>query len=384
MTSTTTLAEVPTWSETDRRLMARALELACRGVGQVSPGPLVGCVITNSIGEVIGEGYYIYEEVMHAETIALREAGKRARDGTAYVSLEPHAHQSRTPPCTDALIAAGIKRVVAPIQDLNPQVSGRGFSHLRDAGVAVEVGLMAEEASEANEKYLHFMRTRLPFVHLKSALSLDGKVATKSGDSRWITGRDARKRVHELRHEYDAIMIGAGTAELDDPLLTDRSGLPRRRPLVRVILDERLRLSPGSQLVRTAAEAPVIVFTAEDTDESKIDSLRTYGVEVINSGTRDLHLVLKTLGKRAFEGLLIEGGPTLAGSFADAGLINKISFFISPTIIGGADAPGPVGGSGVDVVRHALKLHRVKTEQHGEDIEITGYPERVREETPDS
>ena len=360
--------------------MARALELACRGVGQVSPGPLVGCVITNSIGEVVGEGHYIYEEVMHAETIALREAGKRARGGTAYVSLEPHAHQSRTPPCTDALIAAGIKRVVAPIQDLNPQVSGRGFTHLRNAGVAVEVGLMADEASEANEKYLHFMRTRLPFVHLKSALSLDGKVATKSGDSRWITGRDARRRVHELRHEYDAIMIGAGTAEVDDPLLTDRSGLPRRRPLVRVILDEGLRLSPASQLVRTANEAPVIVFTAEDAEESKIDSLRAHGIEVINSGTRDLRLILKTLGKRAFEGLFIEGGPTLAGSFVDAGLINKISFFVSPTIIGGTAAPGPVGGSGVDVVRHALKLKGVKTRQHGEDIEITGYPERVRED----
>jgi len=360
--------------------MARALELACRGVGQVSPGPLVGCVITNSIGEVVGEGYYIYEEVMHAETTALREAGKRARGGTAYVSLEPHAHQSRTPPCTDALIAAGVKRVVAPIQDLNPQVSGRGFSHLRDAGVAVEVGLMADEASEANEKYLYFMRTRLPFVHLKSALSLDGKVATKSGDSRWITGREARKRVHELRHEYDVIMVGAGTAQVDDPLLTDRSGRRRRRPLVRVVLDESLRLSPASQLVRTVAEAPVVVFTGQDADESKIDSLRTYGVEVINDGTRDLRSILKTIGKRGLESVFVEGGPTLAGSFVDAGLINKVSFFVSPTIIGGADAPGPVGGSGVDVVRHALKLQRVKTEHHGDDLEITGYPERVRED----
>lgn len=380
MPSTTTLAETRTWSETDRRLMERAIELACRGVGQVSPGPLVGCVVTNSIGEVVGEGHYIYEEVMHAETIALREAGKRARGGTAYVSLEPHAHQSRTAPCTDALIAAGVKRVVAPIQDLNPQVSGRGFIHLREAGVAVEVGLLADEASQANEKYLHFMRTRLPFVHLKSAVSLDGKVATKSGDSRWITGQQARRRVHELRHEYDAIMVGAGTAELDDPLLTDRSGLRRRRPLVRVVLDERLRLSPASQLVRTAGEAPVILFTAEDADESKIDSLRTFGVEVINSGTRDLRAVLKILGKRAFQGLLIEGGPTLAGSFVDSGLINKVSFFVSPTIIGGADAPGPVAGSGVEVVRHALKLRDVKTQQHGDDLEITGYPERIREE----
>src|SRR4030095_3665127 len=245
MTSTSTLAESPTWSDIDRRLMARALELASLGAGQVSPGPLVGCVVVNTIGEVVGEGHYIFEDVMHAETIALQEAGKRASGGTAYVSLEPHAHRSRTPPCTDALIDAGIQRVVAPIEDLNPQVSGRGFAHLRDAGLQVEVGLMAQEASEVNEKYLHFMRKRLPFVHLKAAMSLDGKIATKSGDSRWITGREARSRVHELRHEYDAIMIGAGTAELDDPLLTDRSGLRRRRPPVRGVLAEGVALIPA-------------------------------------------------------------------------------------------------------------------------------------------
>jgi diaminohydroxyphosphoribosylaminopyrimidine deaminase/5-amino-6-(5-phosphoribosylamino)uracil reductase len=380
MTSTSTLAEVPTWSETDRRLMARAIELACRGVGQVSPGPLVGCVITNSIGEVVGEGHYIYQDVLHAETIALREAGKRARDGTAYVSLEPHAHQSRTPPCTDALIAAGIKRVVAPIEDLNPQVSGRGFAHLRESGIAVEVGLMAREAAEANEKYLHLMRTRLPFVHLKCAVSLDGKVATKTGDSRWITGPEARRRVHELRHEYDAIMIGSGTAEQDDPILTDRSSLPRRRPLTRIVLDERLRLSPSSQLVRTATDVPLIVFTAEDAEESKIDSLKAYGVDVVNEGTRDLKSILKTFPRRSLQSVLVEGGPTLAGSFVDAGLVNKVSFFLSPRIIGGLEAPSAVGGAGVDVVNQALRLRDIKTQQHGEDIEITGYPAVNRED----
>jgi diaminohydroxyphosphoribosylaminopyrimidine deaminase/5-amino-6-(5-phosphoribosylamino)uracil reductase len=374
MTSTSTLAEVPTWSETDRRLMARAIELACRGVGQVSPGPLVGCVITNSIGEVVGEGHYIYQDVLHAETIALREAGKRARGGTAYVSLEPHAHQSRTPPCTNALIAAGIKRVVVPIEDLNPQVSGRGFAHLRESGIAVEVGLMAREAAEANEKYLHLMRTRLPFVHLKCAVSLDGKVATRTGDSRWITGPEARRRVHELRHEYDAILIGSGTAEQDDPVLTDRSGLPRRRPLTRIVLDERLRLSPSSQLVRTATDAPLIVFTGEDADESRIDSLKAYGVEVVNEGTRDLKSILKTFPRRSLQSVLIEGGPTLAGSFVDAGLVNKVSFFVAPMIIGGAEAPSAIGGAGVDVVKQALRLQDIRTQQHGEDLEITGYP----------
>ena len=380
MASTTTLAEATTWSETDRRLMARAIELACRGVGQVSPGPLVGCVITNSIGEVVGEGHYIYQDVLHAETIALREAGKRAQGGTAYVSLEPHAHQSRTAPCTDALIAAGIKRVVAPIEDLNPQVSGRGFAHLRESGIAVEVGLMATEAAEANEKYLHLMRTRLPFVHLKCAVSLDGKVATKTGDSRWITGPEARRRVHELRHEYDAIMIGSGTAEQDDPILTDRSGLSRRRPLTRIVLDERLRLLPSSQLVRTAADVPLVVFTGEDADESRIDILKAYGVEVVNEGTRDLKSILKTFPRRSLQSVLLEGGPTLAGSFVDAGLVNKVSFFVSPMIIGGAEAPSAIGGMGVDVVKQALRLRDIKTQQHGEDIEITGYPALTRED----
>ena len=361
--------------------MSRAIELASRGVGQVSPGPLVGCVITNSIGEVVGEGYYIYKDVLHAETIALREAGKRARGGTAYVSLEPHAHQSRTPPCTDALIAAGITRVVAPIEDLNPQVSGRGFAHLRQAGVAVEVGLLAAEASQSNEKYLHFMRTRRPFVHLKCAVSLDGKVATKSGDSRWITGPEARRRVHELRHEYDAIMIGSGTAEQDDPVLTDRSGLPRRRPLVRIVLDERLRIDPSQELVYTASDVPLIIFTSEDADESKIDSLRASKVDVINSGTRDLTSILKGLGRlRSIQSVFIEGGPTLSASFVEAGLIDKVSFFVSPKIIGGVDAPSAIGGLGVDVVRQALTLRDVKMQQHGEDIEITGYPTVKRED----
>ena len=236
-------------------MMARALELSLKGVGQVSPGPLVGCVVVSASGEIVGEGFYVFEEVKHAETIALEQAGERARGGTAYVSLEPHAHHGRTPPCTDALIAAGIKRVVAPIEDLNPKVSGKGFAHLRAAGISVQTGLLQEEAAQVNEAYLHYMSTGLPFVHLKLAVSLDGKIATRTRDSRWITGPESRARAHELRHQYDAILIGAGTAMTDDPLLTDRSGLPRRRPLVRVVLADAL--SPDSQLANTASEAPV-------------------------------------------------------------------------------------------------------------------------------
>src|SRR5829696_7748214 len=265
---TTTVTESATvWTDADRRMMTRALELARKGVGQVSPGPLVGCVIVSASGEIAGEGFYIFEAIKHAETIALELAREKARGGTAYVSLEPHAHHGRTAPCTDALIAAGIKRVVAPIEDLNPKVSGKGFAHLRAAGVKVETGLMREEATQVNETYLHYMTTGLPFVHLKMAVSLDGKIATRTGDSRWITGPEARARAHELRHEYDAILVGAGTVMTDDPLLTDRSGLPRRRPLVRVILDEKIRVARTSQLATTATKAPVIIFCDGEADD---------------------------------------------------------------------------------------------------------------------
>jgi len=332
-------------------MMARALELSLKGVGLVSPGPLVGCVIVSASGEIVGEGFYVFEEVKHAETIALEQAGERARGGTAYVSLEPHAHRGRTPPCTDALLAAGIKRVVAPIEDLNPKVSGKGFAHLRAAGVTVETGLLREEAARINEAYLHFMSTGLPFVHLKLGVSLDGKIATRTRDSRWVTGPESRAQAHELRHRYDAILIGAGTAMTDDPSLTDRSGEPRRRPLVRVVLADQL--SPVSQLATTASEAPVILFSESD-----------------------LCVVLKELGNRSIQSVLVEGGSTIAGQFVDAGLVNKVTFFIAPKIVGGADAVSAVGGKGVKMMSDALELENITVTQRGRDIEVTGYPRR--------
>ena len=331
-------------------MMARALELSTKGIGQVSPGPLVGCVIASASGEIAGEGFYIFEEVKHAETIALEQAGERARGGTAYVSLEPHAHHGRTPPCTDALIAAGIKRVVAPIEDLNPKVSGKGFAHLRAAGISVETGLLQEEASQINEAYLHYMSTGLPFVHLKLAVSLDGKIATRTRDSHWVTGPESRARAHELRHQYDAILIGGGTAKTDDPLLTDRSGLPRRRPLVRVVLADAL--SPNSQLATTASEAPVILF-----------------------GDSDLRVVLKELGSRSIQSVLVEGGSKVAGAFFDAALVNKVTFFIAPKVVGGVNAPTAVGGLGAESMSSAQELQKVTVTQRGKDIEVTGYPD---------
>src|SRR5437870_2617223 len=263
----------------------RALELATLGIGQVSPGPLVGTVIVDARGEIVGEGFYLYDQKKHAETLALEQAGERARGGTAYVSLEPHAHQGRTPPCTEALIKAGIKRIVAPIEDPNPKVSGRGFAHLREAGVEVCTGLLAKEAARLNEAYIHYMHTGRPFVHLKMAVSLDGKVATRTGESRWITGIEARACAHELRHQYDAIMVGLGTVRADDPLLTDRSGKKRRRPLVRVVIGQYLRLSPEAQLAQTTDAGPVLIFACDDSDPDELNALQSRGVEVIAQGS---------------------------------------------------------------------------------------------------
>ena len=361
--------------------MRRALELAARGAGQVSPSPLVGCVIAAAHGEVVGEGFYLYEQVKHAERLALEQAGARARGATAYVSLEPHAHQRRTPPCTTALIEAGVRRVVVPFADPNPLVSGRGFAQLRAAGIQVQTGLLAREAARLNEKYIHAQRHARPFVHLKLATSLDGRIATRTGDARWITGPQSRARVHRLRHEYDAILIGAGTARADDPLLTDRSGLPRHRPLVRVVLDNRLALSPQTQLAQTARTAPVIVFTNEQT-EARASALTECGVEVVRlqGGARDLSAVLDNLYQRALHSVLVEGGATVAGQFLAAGLIDKVSFFIAPLIIGGHDARPAVAGTGAQLVADATRLHDVEIAQHEADVEITGYPEEQRSE----
>ncbi len=356
-------------------MMQRALELAARGLGQVSPSPLVGCVIASRDGRTVGEGYYLYENLKHAETLALEEAGELAQGGTAYVSLEPHAHHGRTPPCTDALLRAGIRRVVAPIEDPNPKVSGRGFAHLRSAGVEVGTGLLAEEAARLNEKYIHYMRTGRPFVHLKLATSLDGRIATRTGDSRWITGEAARERVHLLRHEYDAILVGAGTALADDPLLTDRSGLKRHRPLTRIILDQSLALKPSSQLARTARQFPVLVYTSESAPSNASDALASCGVEVIwrEGGVRNLTSILEDLGARTIQSLLIEGGARVAGAFLDAGLIDKASFFIAPLIIGGADAPSAITGRGAQKMADATRLRHLELKQHGPDLELTGY-----------
>jgi diaminohydroxyphosphoribosylaminopyrimidine deaminase/5-amino-6-(5-phosphoribosylamino)uracil reductase len=379
-------SEPVVWSETDRRMMDRALTLAKQGTGLVSPGPLVGCVLADSAGEVVGEGCYVYEQIKHAETHAIEQAREKARGATAYISLEPHAHHGRTPPCTDALIQAGVTRVVAPIEDPNPAVSGKGFAHLRARGIAVDHGLLAEAAARVNEQYIHFMRTKRPFVHLKVAVSLDGKIATRTGDSRWITGAESRARVHELRREYDAILVGVGTAIADDPLLTDRSGKPRRRPLLRVVLDERLQLPIESQLVRTAPEAPLAIITSAGAKASVIAALEEKGAQVMGdySGGRDLRVMLDELGRREIQSVLVEGGANVASKFLAAGLVDKVTFFIAPMIIGGRSAPSAIGDPGADTIADAWRLRNVEIHRHGNDLEVTGYPDDTNRNRADT
>lgn len=361
------------WTDFDRAMMARALDLAIKGQGLVSPGPLVGCVLAAPDHEVVGEGFYVYEAIKHAETIAIEQAGEKSKGATAYVSLEPHAHHGRTSPCTDALIAAGITRVLAPIEDPNPRVSGKGFEHLRQVGIQVETGLMASEAARINEKYLHFMRTCRPFVHLKLAASLDGKIATRTGESRWITGEAARKKVHELRNEYDAILVGAGTACTDDPLLTDRSKKPRARPLLRVVLDRTLRLPCTSKLALSAKQGPVLIVTSPNVDESKIETMRSSGVEVFK-GQDDISALLEELGRRSIQSLLVEGGARVAARLLEAGVVNKVTFFLAPLLIGGSEAPGAVGGEGAASLLEAIRLKDVEVSWVGSDLQISGYP----------
>ena len=363
------------FSEYDIKMTRRALELASFGIGQVSPSPLVGCVIVAENGETVGEGTYIYENVTHAEILALQQANGQAKGSTAYVSLEPHAHTGRTAPCTEALINAGIKRVVAPIEDPNPLVSGKGFQVLRENGIEVVTGILKEDGARLNEKFCHWHKMKRPFVHLKMAISLDGRIATRTGDSRWITGEESRQKSHELRHEYDAIMVGANTVAVDNPSLTDRSGKKRRRKLVRVVLDNSLKVSLNSQIVYTANETPTIVFT-DSRDTEKIAELKSEGVEVLQiaEGGRNLQGVLQELGKRDVQSVLVEGGTRLAGAFYDAKLIDKLTFFIAPIVIGGEDAPTAIGGKGAPLLSTAMRLRDAEITVRGEDYEITGYP----------
>ncbi|MEJ7623024.1 MAG: bifunctional diaminohydroxyphosphoribosylaminopyrimidine deaminase/5-amino-6-(5-phosphoribosylamino)uracil reductase RibD [Pyrinomonadaceae bacterium] len=360
-------------AEFDLSNVRRSLALARAGIGMVSPNPLVGCLIVSPGGQVIGEGSYKFDEVVHAEEIALRMAGESARGGTAYVSLEPHSHFGKTPPCTDALINAGIRRVVCPIEDPNPLVSGRGFARLREAGIEVVTGVCAEEAHRQNEKFICWHTKKRPFVHLKLAMSLDGRISIRDNVSTSLSGEQALKRVHDIRHEHDAILVGGNTVAVDDPTLTDRSGKARRRPLLRVILDNRLQTSLKSRIADTAAETPTLIFSASQ-DGQKRTELVARGIDVSPAETADLHAVLSELRKRDIQSVLVEGGSAVAGAFCDSWLVDKLTFIVAPMIIGGSDAVNAIAGSGVKELSDALYLDVVDVTKRGDDIEITAYP----------
>jgi diaminohydroxyphosphoribosylaminopyrimidine deaminase / 5-amino-6-(5-phosphoribosylamino)uracil reductase len=362
------------YSKFDLEMSRKALDLAAEGIGQVSPSPLVGCVIVAG-EQIVGEGIYLYKDITHAEVIALNQAGEKAKGGTAYVSLEPHVHHGRTPPCTDALINAGISRVVCPIEDPNPLVSGKGFEALRERGIEVVTGILKETAERQNEKFIYWHRKGRPFIHLKMAVSLDGRIATHTGDSKWITGAESRERVQRLRHEYDAILVGGNTVAADDPSLTDRSGLERHRNLMRVVLDNALQTSLDAKIVRTAKEFPTLIYTSSE-DSERIESLSAAGVELLRTseGGNDLHAVLENLAERGIISVLVEGGAEVAGSFFDKGLIDKVSFFIAPKIIGGREALSAVGGTGIEKLSDARRLEKSEVFRHGDDLEFTGYP----------
>jgi len=376
----------------DDHFLRRALDLARQGIGLASPNPYVGAVIVDTKGNIVGTGVYTYSGVKHAEVRALENAGSKARGATLYINLEPHSYQGRTPPCTDALIAAGIHRVIASMPDPNPQVSGQGFEKLRAAGMHVEVGRFDAEARRLNEPFARYIRHSVPLVTLKSAMTLNGKIAppadrrsdraagTPAGG--WITGEAARAHVHQQRHQSDAILVGVGTVLGDDPMLTDRSGNPRRRPLLRVILDSHLRLPLQSRLVQSVANGnafndDVLVFCSAG-EVSKKAELEARGVRVeqllpASYGRPDIRAILRRLGELEITSVMIEGGATVNSIALASGIVDKVFLYYAPKIM--VDAGSVPFASGADFgqinavpqVKH-LHLHRF-----GEDLAVEGY-----------
>ena len=357
--------------------MERALSLARRAVGSVSPNPAVGAVVVKD-GAVVGEGWTQPLGEAHAEVMALRQAGPKSSGAALYTSLEPCNHFGKTPPCAQAIIDAGIAEVHAAVLDPNPLVNGSGLSHLRETGVKTRVGEGEEQARELMEAYMKFITTGLPFVTAKFAMSLDGKIATRTGDSQWITGEEARRYVHQLRAASDAIMVGINTVLADDPHLTvrDQHGNPLSEQPLRVLVDSRGRLPQRAKLLAEPGQTLVAVASADDTFRRR---LAKAGAEVqsvpATDGSVDLATLARVLGQRQITSVLVEGGGALLGSLFDQDLVDKVIAFIAPTILGGKTAPSPVAGAGIETLADAKALSRVKVIQFGMDTAISGYCE---------
>ncbi len=350
----------------DRHWLRQALDLARNGEALASPNPLVGAVALDSAGAKVGEGRYTYEGRKHAEVLALEQAGGLARGGTLYVSLEPCSIQARTPPCVEAVLNAGVARVVAAARDENPAIDGSGFERLRQAGIRVDEaeGELAAEAHRINEPFFHYARTKRPLVTLKSASTLDGKIAAPDDNTGWITSETARLHVQGVRHRHDAIMTGIGTVQADDCLLTDRSGLPRRRALMRIVADSLLRLPIDSRIVESFDDDLVVATTsAASAKRRRLFANRRIPVQVFDSPTArvDLGGLLDWLGERGIVSLMIEGGAKLNWAILEAGIADKVLIYYAPKILGGFDSLPLVGGAGRRSRAGALQLGNLRT-----------------------
>jgi diaminohydroxyphosphoribosylaminopyrimidine deaminase/5-amino-6-(5-phosphoribosylamino)uracil reductase len=358
--------------ERDAHWMHRALRLAARGRGSTSPNPMVGAMVVKR-GRLVGEGYHRKLGGPHAEVRAISAAGAGARGATLYVTLEPCCHYGRTPPCTDAIIEAGLSRVVAACLDPFPRVNGRGVRALRAAGIAVDVGVLEAEARQLNGPYFKHTTTGLPWVTLKAALSLDGKIATEAGESKWITGERARTEAHRLRAVHDAVLVGVGTVLADDPRLTCRKvrgGCP-----LRAIVDSRAR-TPATAAVLTADERPPIIAVTRRAPARRVRRLKRAGAEVWTVASQGGRVHLKTflgrLGKRGVQSVLLEGGGTVAAAALADGLVDRVYFFVAPRIIGGAQSPTAVDGVGVSRLADAWRITSARVRRLGDDVLITG------------
>lgn len=374
---------------TDEQFLRRALDLARQGTALASPNPRVGAVVVAPDGAIVGEGFHTYDGLKHAEILALEQAGAKAKGATLYINLEPCSHQGRTPPCADAVIAAGIRRVVACMSDPNPLVEGKGFTRLKHAGIAVETGGLQDQAKRLNESFARFIRTRTPLVTLKSAMTLDGKIAPRpdpehlqepgAGGSSggWITSGPARAHVQELRHEHDAIMVGVGTVIADNPLLTDRTGRQRRRPLLRIILDSRLRLPLTSNVV-TTAHNDTLVFCSF-AEEKKKQQLLAHGIRVeqvavaTRDGYPDMHAVIQRLGELEITSLLIEGGALVNWAALGSGIVDKIFLYYAPKILAGTGSVPFAAGEGFPRMSDAAYVKSFRLHRFGEDFAVEGY-----------
>lgn len=359
----------------DEKWMKRVLRLAEAGRGRTSPNPLVGAVLVKN-GKVVGEGYHARIGEAHAEIIALRQAGEKARGAVLYLNLEPCTHYGKTPPCVPQVIKAGLKRAVIGMEDPNPLVNGRGIEALRKSGIDVKVGVLGKECRRFNEAFCKYIVKREPFVVLKVAATLDGKIATRNGDSKWISGKGARRFVHRLRDQVDGVLVGIGTVLRDDPLLTART--KKGREPYRIVLDSGLKI-PEEAKVFEHSPSEVILVTTGAAPHEKIERLEKRGVRVLivesKEGRVDLKSCLGKLGEIGMTNLLVEGGSQVNGSFLDEGLIDKFFFFLSPKWMGDPQALGIFGGRGVLTLKEAIGLKELKTKRIGEDIFVEGYLE---------